>query len=73
MQETQVPFLSQEDPWRRKWQLIPVFLPGKFQGQRGLAGYRPWHLKRPTRFTLQKRLNKTSETEESEAFATVGG
>ena len=38
-----------------------------------LAGYRPWHLKRPTRFTLQKRLNKTSETEESEAFATVGG
>ena len=28
-------------PWRRKWQLIPVFLPGKFHGQRNLAGYSP--------------------------------
>ena len=28
-------------PWRREWQLIPVFLPGKFQGQRSLAGYIP--------------------------------
>ena len=27
------------DPWRRKWQLSPVFLPGKFNGQRNLAGY----------------------------------
>ena len=26
-------------PWRRKWQLTPVFLPGKSQGQRRLAGY----------------------------------
>ena len=25
-----------------KWQSTPVFLPGKFQGQRGLAGYSPW-------------------------------
>ena len=24
--------------WRRKWQLTPVFLPGKFHGQRSLAG-----------------------------------
>ena len=23
--------------WRRKWQLTPVFLPGKFHGQRSLA------------------------------------
>ena len=29
-------------PWRRKWQLTPVFWPGKFQGQRSLAGYSPW-------------------------------
>ena len=28
-------------PWRRKWQRIPVFLPGKFHGQRRLAGYSP--------------------------------
>ena len=27
------------DPWRRKWQPIPVFLLGKPHGQRGLAGY----------------------------------
>ena len=28
--------------WRRKWQPVPVFLPGKFHGQRSLAGYSPW-------------------------------
>ena len=33
-------FLGQEDfPWRRKWQPIPIFLPGKCYGQRSLAGY----------------------------------
>ena len=29
-------------PWRRKWQPTPVFLPGKFDGQRILAGDSPW-------------------------------
>ena len=29
-------------PWRRKWQSILVFLPGKFHRQRSLAGYSPW-------------------------------
>ena len=29
-------------PWRRKWQSIPVFLPGESHGQRSLAGYSPW-------------------------------
>ena len=33
-------------PWRRKWQPAPVFLPGKSHGQRSLAGYSPWGLKR---------------------------
>ena len=28
--------------WSRKWQLTPVFSPGKFHGQRILAGYSPW-------------------------------
>ena len=28
--------------WRRKWQYTTVFLPGKFHGQRNLAGYSPW-------------------------------
>ena len=27
------------DPWRRKWQPTPVFLPGEFHAQRSLAGY----------------------------------
>ena len=27
--------------WRRKWQLSPVFLPGKFHGQRSLVGFSP--------------------------------
>ena len=29
-------------PWRRAWQHTPVFLPGKFHGQRSLRGYSPW-------------------------------
>ena len=28
MQETPVQSLGQEIPWRREWQLTPVFLPG---------------------------------------------
>ena len=42
-------------PWRRKWQPIPVFLPGKSHGQRSLAGYSPWGHKetdRTERLTL---------------------
>ena len=31
--------------WRRKWQLTPVFLPGKFYGQRNLVSYSPWGCK----------------------------
>ena len=29
-------------PWSRAWQPPPVFLPGKFHGQRSLVGYSPW-------------------------------
>ena len=32
--------------WRRKRQPPPVFLLGEFHGQRSLAGYSPWGLKR---------------------------
>ena len=32
-------------PWQRKWQSAPVFLPGKFHGQRRLAGCSPKCLK----------------------------
>ena len=29
-------------PWKKKRQPTPVFLPGKFHGQRSLVGYSPW-------------------------------
>ena len=29
-------------PWRRKWQPISVFLPGKSHGRRSLVSYSPW-------------------------------
>ena len=40
-------------PWRRKWQLTPVFLPGEFHGQKGLAGYSPWGRKESDTTTKQ--------------------
>ena len=40
-----IPSLDQEDPWRRAWQLTPVFLPGEPPGQRSLASYSPWSRK----------------------------
>ena len=30
------------DPWRRKWQPPPVFLPGESHGRRSLVGYSRW-------------------------------
>ena len=41
MQKTWVQSLGQEDPWRRKWQPTPVFLPGETRRERSLAGYSP--------------------------------
>ena len=38
-------------PWRRKWQPIPVFLPGESHGQRILAGYSPWVTQRQLRLS----------------------
>ena len=37
---------SGRSPWIRKWQPTPVFLPGKFHGQRNLMGYSPGGHKR---------------------------
>ena len=34
-----------EIPWNKKWQPTPVFLPGKFHGERNLVGYSPWGCK----------------------------
>ena len=45
MRETQIQSLIWEDPWRREWLPTTVFLPGKFHGQKSLAGYSPWDCK----------------------------
>ena len=42
MQKTWVRFLGWEDPWRRDWQSILVFLPREFLGQKSLEGYSTW-------------------------------
>ena len=42
MQETGFDPWVRKIPWKRKWQPIPVSLPGKFHKQRSLAGYSPW-------------------------------
>ena len=45
MQETWIHPWIRKIPWRRKWKPTPVFLPGKFHGQRSLAGSSPWGYK----------------------------
>ena len=37
VQKTGIRSLGWEDPWRRKWQPMPVLLPGEFRGQRSLG------------------------------------
>ena len=51
-------------PWSRKWQPILVFLPGKSQGQRRLAGYSPWSGKElnMTEHTAWKKKKKRKNT-----------
>ena len=49
MKEIQETFqsLGQEDSLEEDiWQPTPVFLPGKFYGERSLADYRPWDHKK---------------------------
>ena len=41
-QEMWVRSLVEKVPWRRRWQSIPVFLPGELYGQRSLAYYSSW-------------------------------
>ena len=52
---------SNKDTWKRRWQPTPVFLPGKFHGQRTMAGYSQWghqesvtteHISNRYKFTL---------------------
>ena len=52
VQETWVQSLGQKIPWSRKWQLVPVFLPGISHGQRSLVGYSPWGHKSQTQLCI---------------------
>ena len=47
-------------PCRRKWLPTALFLPGKLQGQRSLAGYHPWGHKRVQHnLATKKQQNNT--------------
>ena len=48
-------------PWRREWQLTPVFLPGESHGQRNMVGYSPWG----------RKESDTSEAMEHEHFVVI--
>ena len=45
MQEMKLSSLGWEDPLEKEMQPIPVFLPGKYHGERSLAGCSPWGCK----------------------------
>ena len=47
--------------WRRKWQLTPVFLPGKYHGQKSLVGYSPWGCKRVDMTEWQNNNNQLNK------------
>ena len=38
----QVPSLGWEDPLKKKYQPISVYLPGEYHGQKSQVGYSPW-------------------------------
>ena len=44
--------------WGRKWQPTPVFLPGKFHGQRSLACYSSWGNKKDGQGLVTKQQQK---------------
>ena len=50
-------------PWRRKWQLTPVFLPGESQGWRSLVGCCLWGC---------TELDTTEATQQQGIFLGVG-
>ena len=60
-------------PWRRKWQLTPAFLPGKFHGQRCLVGYSPWSHKRVGHNLVTKWQHENIKKQEDSRNATELG
>ena len=50
-----------KNPWRRKWQLSPVFLPGKFCEKGSLEGYCLWGCKE---LDITEHIHEIWETHE---------
>ena len=69
MQEIQVQFLGQEDPWRRGWLSTPVFLPGEFNGQRSLASYSLWGHKELD--TTERLIHMRTDTHTSTYYVLI--
>ena len=62
-------------PWRRKWQPIPIFLPGKSHGQRNLAFYSPRNhteLDMTEQLTLSRFLSFLGGSDGKESASNVG-
>ena len=47
--------------WRRQWKPTPIFLPGKFHGQRSLVGYSPQGCKKVGHNLATKQQQQQSE------------
>ena len=56
-------------PWSRKWQPTAVFMPGKFHGQRSLAGYSPGGCKELDMATQRKEACQDSSLYQDESSA----
>ena len=55
IQETWVQSFVGKIPRNKKWQSAPVFLPGKFHGQRSPVAYSPWDAETDTTEHLQEQ------------------
>ena len=63
-----------KNPWRRKWQPTPLFLPRKSHRQRSLAGYSPWghkELDMTERAHMLSYISSTHRPAESKASCSL--
>ena len=64
MRETWVQSQVSKIPWKMLWQPTPLFLPGKFHGERSLTGYSPWdHKELDTTERVTHRQNSSLPVE----------
>ena len=58
-------------PWRRKWQHIPVSLPGKSHGQRSLEGYSLWGCKESDMTEWLNNMHLIAKVKDSGCWQTI--